>query len=80
MVNMLTATAVDPGFELRLGQTKNYEIGICCFSAKQAALRKKRKDWLSRIQDNVCECVKLSICVLLFQWANTIKIQLSMLV
>ena len=25
--------AVDRGFELRSGQTKDYEIGICCFSA-----------------------------------------------
>jgi hypothetical protein len=25
---------------------KDYEIGICCFSAKQAALRSKSKDCL----------------------------------
>jgi hypothetical protein len=37
------------------GQTKDYEIGICCFSAKHAALRKKSKDWLTRNQDNVSE-------------------------
>ena len=29
------------------GQTKDYEIGICCFSAKHAALRRKSKDWLA---------------------------------
>jgi hypothetical protein len=29
-----------------LGQTKDYEISICCFSAKQAALRRKSKDLL----------------------------------
>jgi hypothetical protein len=28
-------------------------IGICCFSAKHAALRRKSKDWLARNQDNV---------------------------
>ena len=27
-------------------------IGICCFSTKHAALRRKRKDWLARNQDN----------------------------
>ena len=25
------------------GQTKAYEIGICCFSAKHAALRRKKE-------------------------------------
>jgi hypothetical protein len=30
---------VDRGFEPRLGPTKNYAIGICCFSVKHAALR-----------------------------------------
>ena len=29
--------AIDRGFETRSGQTKDYEIGICCFSAKHAA-------------------------------------------
>jgi hypothetical protein len=36
-----------------LGQTKDYEIGICCFSAEHAALRNKSKDWLTRNLDNV---------------------------
>jgi hypothetical protein len=35
------------------GQIKDYKIGICCFSAKHAALRGKSKDWLARNQDNV---------------------------
>jgi hypothetical protein len=30
-------------------QTKDYKIGICCFSAKHAALRRKNKDGLARI-------------------------------
>ena len=38
-----------------VGQTKVYEIGICCFSAKHAAGRSKIKDWLARNQDNVSE-------------------------
>jgi hypothetical protein len=41
--------------EYRSGQTKDYEIGICCFFAKHAALRRKSKDWLARNQNNVSE-------------------------
>jgi hypothetical protein len=37
------------------GQTKDYEIDICCFSAKHAALRRKNTYWLARNQDNVSE-------------------------
>ena len=62
--------------EPRSGETKDYKIGICCFSAKHAALRRKNKDWLAWNQDNVW----ISIRGLLFQWASTIKIQLSVLV
>jgi hypothetical protein len=53
MVSVLASSAVDRGFEPRSGQTKDYTIGICCFSAKHAALRRKSKDWLARIQNNV---------------------------
>jgi hypothetical protein len=55
MVSVLTMSVVDNGFEHRLGQTKDYKTGICCFSAKHAALRKKSKVWLARNQDNVFE-------------------------
>jgi hypothetical protein len=55
MVSMLVSTTVNRGFELRSGQTKDYQIGICCFSAKHAALRRKSKDWLARNQNNVSE-------------------------
>ena len=41
------------GFVLRLGQTKDYKIGIFCFSVKYAALRRKSKDWLALNQYNV---------------------------
>jgi hypothetical protein len=34
MVSMLTLRAVDSGFKSRSGQTKDYKIGICCFSTK----------------------------------------------
>jgi hypothetical protein len=49
------------------GQTKDYKIGICCFSTKQAALRRKSKDWLARNQNNVSERGDMSIRRLLFQ-------------
>ena len=54
IVSMFASNAVDCGFESRSGQTKDYIIGICCFSAKHTVLRKKSKDWLARNQDNVC--------------------------
>jgi len=78
IVNMLASSAVDHGFETRLGQTKDCKIGICCFSAKHAALRSKSKDWSTR--NNVSEWSNMSIRGLLFQWASTIKIQISVLV
>ena len=34
MISMLALSAVDSGFEHRLGQTKDYKIGICCLSAE----------------------------------------------
>jgi hypothetical protein len=52
MVIVLASSVVDRGFEPRSGQTKDYEIGICCFFAKHAALRRRNKDWLARNQDN----------------------------
>ena len=77
---VLASSAVDRGFEPQSGQTKDYKIDICCFSAKHAALRKKSKDWLARNQNNVSEWSDISTRGLLFQWASTIKIQLSVLV
>jgi hypothetical protein len=55
MVSVFASSAVDRGFKPRSGQTKNYEIGICYFSAKHAILRRKSKDWLTRNQDNMSE-------------------------
>jgi len=55
MVSVLASSTVDRGFEHRSGKTKDYKIGICCFSAQHAALRRKNKDCLARNQDNVSE-------------------------
>ena len=43
-VSVLATSVVDHGFESRSGQTKDYEIGRCCFSAKHTALQRKSKD------------------------------------
>jgi hypothetical protein len=80
MGSAVASSEVDRWFDPRSGQTKDYNIGICCFSAKYAVLRRKSKDWLSRNQNNVSELSDMSTRGLLFQWASTIKIQLSMLV
>ena len=80
MVYVLASSAVDRGFEPRSGQTKDYEIGICCFSAKHTALKRKNKDCLAQNQNNVSQWSDMSTRGLLFQGAITIKIQLSVLV
>ena len=74
LVSVFASSAVDHGFEPRSGQTKDYEIGICYFSSKHAALRRKSKDWLARIQNNMSEWGDMSIHGLLFQSVRTIKI------
>jgi hypothetical protein len=73
-VSVLVLSAVDLGFEPRSGKHNDYKIGMCYFSAKHAALKKKSKDWLDRNQDNVSEWGGMYIRGLLFLWASTIKI------
>jgi hypothetical protein len=67
MVSVLASSVVDRGFEPRSGHTKDYKIGICCFSAKHAALWRKSKAWLARNQTNVSEWSDMSTRGLLFQ-------------
>ena len=67
MVSVLASSAVDRVFEHRSGQTKDYKIGICCFSAKHETLRRKSKDWLARNLNNVSEWSDMSTRGLLFQ-------------
>jgi hypothetical protein len=67
MASLLASSVVDLVFERpRSDQTKDYEIGICCFSAKHAALRSKSKDWLARNQNNASEWSDMSTRGLLF--------------
>ena len=67
MVSVLASSAVDRGFEPRSGPTKDYKIGICCFSANHAVLRRKSKDFLALNQNNVTEWSDISTRGLLFQ-------------
>jgi hypothetical protein len=62
MVSVLASSTVDCGFE-----PDWVNIGICCFSAKHAALRSKSKGWLARNQVNVSKWSDMSILGLLFQ-------------
>ena len=48
MVCVLAQSVVAHVFEFRSGQTKECKIGICCFSANHASLRRKSRDWLSQ--------------------------------
>jgi hypothetical protein len=66
MVSVFASSVVHHGMETRSGQTKDYKIGICCFSAKHASLRRKSKDWLARNQNNVSEWSDMSARGLLF--------------
>jgi len=61
-------------------QTKDYDIGIYCFSTKHTVLISKSNGWLAQSQDNVSEWGYMSTYGLLFQLASIIKIQLSVLV
>ena len=73
MVGVFASNAVDRGFEPRSGQTKDYKTGICCFSAKHAALRRMIKDWLTWNQVDVSEWGDMSIRAQLFQRTSTVK-------
>ena len=44
MVSVLSLSAVDHGFEPWSSQSEDYKTSICCFSTKDAALRRKSKD------------------------------------
>jgi hypothetical protein len=58
------SSAVNRGFEPRSDLTKDYETGICSFSA---AVRRKSKDWLTRNRDNVSDWGDMYIHGLLFR-------------
>ena len=53
IASVIDSSVVDSGFKHRSDQTKDYEIGICCFSAKHATSRHNSKDRSSWNGDNV---------------------------
>jgi hypothetical protein len=59
---------------------KGFNIGMCCFSARHASLRRKSKDWLARNQNNVSKWSDMSIRGMLLQWVSTIQFQLRVLI
>ena len=67
MVSMLALSVVDRGFEPRSGQSKDYKIVFCCFSAKHEALKRKNKDWLARNENNVSDWGDVAIRGLLLK-------------
>jgi hypothetical protein len=67
MISRLASRALDRGLESQSGQTKDYQICICCFSAKLAAVRRKSKTGLARNQDDVSEWSDMITRGLLFQ-------------
>ena len=79
MITVLASSAVDGGFEPRSSHNKDLKIGICCFSAKHAALRSMSKDWLTRNHINVSEWCETFTRGLLCQGTSTMKIQRSVL-
>ena len=67
MVDVLSSSVVDRGFESRSGQTKGCKISICFFSAKYVALRSKSNDWFDRNRYKVSKVRDMSSRCLLFQ-------------
>ena len=67
MISVIASSVVDREFESRLGQTKDYKIGICCFSIVHSALKGKSEDWLVRYHNNVSRCTDMSTCRLMLQ-------------
>jgi hypothetical protein len=55
IISVLASSVVDRGFESRSSKTKDYKIGICCFSAMHRALWKKSKDRMARNPYDVFE-------------------------
>jgi hypothetical protein len=53
MGSVLVSIVVNRGFTPRSGQTKDYKIGMCCFSTKPVALRRKNKYRLAQNQNDV---------------------------
>jgi len=65
MASGLASSAVCRGFETRSGQTKDYKIGICLFSAKHAILRSKSLIGIRLICQRGATCLAAECCFIL---------------
>jgi hypothetical protein len=45
IVGVLASNVIVRWTKPRSGQTKDYKIGVCCFTTKHSVLRSKNKDW-----------------------------------
>jgi hypothetical protein len=73
MINVLTSSTVDHGFEPRSGQTKDYKIGICCFSAKHAAWSNKAQ-FHNRLTTNYWKNMEIKFSPDIYQPGDEIKL------
>jgi hypothetical protein len=53
MVSVLVTSEVDRTFEPQSGQIKDYKIGICCFYAKHATLRRRQVGTPINVQSSI---------------------------
>jgi len=79
IANVIALNMIGRGFESQSDQTKDYKIGICCFSAKHTTLRSNIKYYLTMNQENVFERSDMPFCGLLFQSSSTKILQRSIL-
>ena len=75
MVSVFTSSVVDRGFEPRSGQTKDYNIGICCFSAEHALRGKTGYLGIMIMCPSGATCLFADCC-----FSGTMQIQLNVLV
>jgi hypothetical protein len=62
MISVLAPIVLDRGFEPLADQTKDYKIGICCFSAKHATLRSQNKDGIRIMCPSGAACLIANCC------------------
>ena len=75
MLNTIKQTNRLNRISLGLSQSKDYKIGIHCFSAEHTTLRSKSKDWFAQNQDNMTEWSDIYTCRLLL--AHLVKGKVS---
>ena len=84
LVIVLASSTVDRWFEPGSGQTKDYNIDICLFSAKYRALKRERAKtgWLriGIMCPSGATCLSVDCCFSELALCKNIKIQLTVLV